>query len=185
MRDNLYPESISRVASASADGTDRVSEVTSMARADMKDPDLRASDAERDAVARELGQHFQDGRLDKAEFDERVTAAMAAKTERDLDQVLTDLPPTPAGEPCWAASGTGPDGAPAPAPRRSPPQPASGRPRVLTLIPLLVAAIVISSLVSGGWHHGWPLAPFGFLWLIVPILACGTWIRRGRRRQWR
>jgi hypothetical protein len=156
-----------------------------MARADGKDPDLRVSDAERDAVASELGQHFQDGRLDKAEFDERVTAAMAAKTERDLDEVLTDLPQTPAGEPRWAAGEPSREGAPVAAPWRSaPPQPAVGRPRILTLLPLLVAVVVISGLLSGGWHHGWPFAPFGILWLIVPILACRTWFRGGRR-QWR
>jgi hypothetical protein len=58
--------------------------VTSMARPDRKNPDLRVSDTERNGVASELGQHFQDGRLDLAEHDERVTAAIAAKTEGDL-----------------------------------------------------------------------------------------------------
>ncbi len=33
---------------------------------------LRVSDAERDAVAAELAEHLKDGRLDAAEFDERV-----------------------------------------------------------------------------------------------------------------
>lgn len=156
-----------------------------MARADGKNPDLRVSDAERDEVASELGQHFQDGRLDKAEFDERVTAAMAAKTERDLDAALTDLPQTPAGEPRWAASKPGREGPPAAALWQSaPPRPTVGRPRILTLLPLLVALVVISGLLSGGWDHGWSFAPFGILWLIVPILACRTWVRGGRR-QWR
>jgi hypothetical protein len=107
---------------------------------------------------------------------------MAAKTERDLDNVLTDLPQTPALEARWAASELGQEGAPGATPWRSAPL---GRPRVLALIPLLVAAVVISGLVSGGWHHGWPFAPFGLLWLIVPILACRTWLRGERRRQWR
>jgi hypothetical protein len=157
-----------------------------MARADGKNLDLRVSDAERDAVASELGQHFQDGRLDKAEFDERLTAAMAARTERDLDEVLTDLPQAPARELRLVASGRGQEGAPEAAPWRSAsPRPMLGLPRILTLLPLLAAAIVISGLVSRGWHHGWPFAPFGFLWLIVPILACRTWSRGGRRRQWR
>ncbi|MGH3409695.1 MAG: DUF1707 SHOCT-like domain-containing protein, partial [Streptosporangiaceae bacterium] len=40
--------------------------------------ELRASDAERDLVAAELGEHFQAGRLDQAEFDERVSAALRA-----------------------------------------------------------------------------------------------------------
>lgn len=157
-----------------------------MARADGKSPDLRASDAERDAVLGELGQHFQDGRLDKAEFDDRVTAALAAKTGRDLDEVLTDLPKTPASEQRGAASEPGQGSAPSAAPWQSArPLPALGRPRVLMLLPLLVAAVMISGLLIGGGHHGWPFAPFGFLWLIVPILACRTWLRGGRRRQWR
>lgn len=157
-----------------------------MARADGTDQGLRVSDAERDAVASELGRHFQDGRLDKAEFDARVTAALAARTERDLDGVLTDLPRTPADQPRWAASAPGPDGAPGvPRWRSAPPGPVFGRLRVLALLPLLVAAVVISGLLSGGWQHGWPFAPLGFLWLIVPILACRAWVRGGRRRQWR
>ena len=57
-------------------------------------PDLRVSDAERDAVVTELGEHFQQGRLDQVEFDERVTQALAARTESDLRALLADLPPT-------------------------------------------------------------------------------------------
>jgi len=157
-----------------------------MARADGKNPDLRVSDAERDAIASELGRHFQDGRLDKAEFDERVTAAMAARTERDLDQVLTDLPQSPAREPRFAASEPGQEGGPEGAPSQpTQQQPALVQSGVLPLLPLLLAAVAISGLLSRGWHHGWPFAPFGFLWLIVPVLACRTRIRGGRRRQWR
>jgi hypothetical protein len=60
-----------------------------------------------------------------------------------------------------------------------------GRPRAAGLLPLLVAAAVIGGQLSGGWQHRWPFAPFGFLWLIVPILAVRFWVRGGRRRQWR
>jgi len=35
-------------------------------------PELRVSDAERDAVVTELGEHFGQGRLDQSEFDERA-----------------------------------------------------------------------------------------------------------------
>ena len=156
-----------------------------MARADRKNLDLRVSDAERDAVASELGQHFQDGRLDQAEYDERVTAAVVAKTERDLDELLTDLPQA-AGRSGWAASEPDDAGAPGAAQWRSARSGlTSGRPRVLALLPLLVAAVVIGGLLTGGWQHGRPFAPFGFLWLIVPVLIVRTWVRGGRRRQWR
>jgi hypothetical protein len=59
-----------------------------------RDPDLRASDTERDAVATELGEHFQAGRLSQAEFDDRLGRALAARTHRDLDELLADLPRT-------------------------------------------------------------------------------------------
>ena len=48
------------------------------------DQHLRVSDAERQAVTDRLAEHFGDGRLDQAEFDERVGRAMNAKTRADL-----------------------------------------------------------------------------------------------------
>jgi hypothetical protein len=153
-----------------------------MARPDGENPDLRVSDAERDAVASELGQHFQDGRLDQAEHNERVTAAMAAKTRRDLQELLTDLPHASAGQPGWVATEPGQASAPAAMARRlAPPASTPGWPRVLALMPLVAAAVVI----GGGWHHGWPFAPFGFVWLIAVILVVRMFVRGGRLRQWR
>lgn len=157
-----------------------------MARAGAKNLDMRVSDAQRDAVASELGQHFQDGRLDQDEYDKRLTAALTAKTQRDLDELLTDLPQASAGQPGWPLSE--PDRARAPEPvrwRSAPSGPRSGRPRVMALLPLLGATVVIGGLLTSGWQHGWPFAPFGFLWLIVPILVVRTWARSGRRGQWR
>src|SRR3984957_4669062 len=40
---------------------------------------MRASDADRDAVVSDLSEHFQAGRLTKAEFDERTGQARAAR----------------------------------------------------------------------------------------------------------
>ena len=54
---------------------------------------LRVSDAERNAVADKLSRHFADGRLDEAEFKERLDAAMSAKTQGDLAGLFDDLPP--------------------------------------------------------------------------------------------
>ena len=64
------------------------------------DQNMRVSDAERSAVAEQLGAHYADGRLDQAEFDERISQAMAAKTRGDLTGLFDDLPeagPTGAG----------------------------------------------------------------------------------------
>lgn len=59
----------------------------------MIDPRLRPSRQERDDVAALLGLAFAEGRLDLREFDERVTAAFAARTAADLGRLLVDLPP--------------------------------------------------------------------------------------------
>jgi Domain of unknown function (DUF1707) len=58
------------------------------------DQHLRVSDAERQAVADRLAEHFSEGRLDQAEFDERVGRAMSAKTRADLSGLFDDLPET-------------------------------------------------------------------------------------------
>jgi hypothetical protein len=55
-------------------------------------PEVRASDRERDAVLQRVQQAFAEGRLDDTEFDERMRAALAARTHAELDVLLTDLP---------------------------------------------------------------------------------------------
>lgn len=122
-------------------------------------PDLRVSDAERDAVVTELGEHFQRGRLDHAEFDERMTKALSARTRRDLGGLLADLPPTRE--------------------ESSAPQAAGQFPRPLILVPLLAATI----LIAGAAAHRWVLWP---LWWLLPIMLVrlGWWRRGWRRRQW-
>ena len=57
--------------------------------------DVRASDAERSEVADVLSKHYADGRLDQAEFNERVDRAMKAKTRADFRGLLDDLPDLP------------------------------------------------------------------------------------------
>ena len=80
---------------------------------------LRASDTEREGAVRSLATHFADGRLDRAEFDERADAAFAARTRDELRALFADLPgpaPLPAvrGSAADAAAdttGTAADGA--------------------------------------------------------------------------
>jgi hypothetical protein len=57
-----------------------------------RSPALRASDRERDVVVQRVQQAFAEGRLDDTEFDERMRAALTARTHTDLDVLLTDLP---------------------------------------------------------------------------------------------
>jgi hypothetical protein len=125
-------------------------------------PDQRVSDAERDAVVTELGEHLRQGRLDQAEFEERVTTALSARTGRDLSKLLADLPPAREGS--------------------TVPQPAAPLPRSLLLIPLLAAAILIVCAAAGGWHHGWE--PWPLLWLVPILVLRLCWWRRSVRRRW-
>ena len=90
------------------------------------DQHIRVSDADRNAVAEQLGAHYADGRLDQAEFDERISRTMAAKTRGDLTGLFDDLPdPGPAGAPGAAGPGgprprtSGLDAAAAPSARSS------------------------------------------------------------------
>lgn len=53
---------------------------------------MRVGDAERDEAARALGDHFASGRLDRAEYDERLEQAFAARTGNDLAALFRDLP---------------------------------------------------------------------------------------------
>ena len=51
-------------------------------------------------MADRLAAHFGEGRLNQAEFDERVAKAMNATTRGDLSGLLDDLPePEPQGTP--------------------------------------------------------------------------------------
>jgi hypothetical protein len=55
-------------------------------------PDLRVGDSERTDVADRLSRHYADGRLDQAEFNERLDRSMRAKTRSDLGGLFDDLP---------------------------------------------------------------------------------------------
>jgi TM2 domain-containing membrane protein YozV len=55
-------------------------------------PSLRIGNTEREAAVRELGEHYAAGRLDAAEYEERTSAAYAARTAEDLAPLFADLP---------------------------------------------------------------------------------------------
>ena len=58
-------------------------------------PAFRVSDADRDRIAQVLQAAFAEGRLDDDEFDERMRAALTARTSTDLEKLTTDLPDGP------------------------------------------------------------------------------------------
>jgi hypothetical protein len=53
---------------------------------------IRIGTAEREQAVKALGEHFAQGRLEPAEFEERMTAAYAARTASELDRLFDDLP---------------------------------------------------------------------------------------------
>ena len=65
-------------------------------------PELRASHQDRDQVVEILRVAAGDGRLSAAELDQRVEAALTARTYRELAQLTADLPAV-AGHPGAAA----------------------------------------------------------------------------------
>ena len=130
------------------------------------DQHLRVSDAERQAVADRLAEHYGDGRLDQAEFDERVGRAISARTRADLNGLFDDLP-EPMGPPDTGAPDTGAPGTGAPAmPMRM------GR-RHRHPVLLIVLAVFVAMAVA---HAAVPWLWIGFL---VAVLFLAT---RGARR---
>jgi Flp pilus assembly protein TadB len=57
---------------------------------------LRASDADRDAIAARLHEAAVEGRLDADELEERLHLALRARTYGDLRRLVADLPAKPA-----------------------------------------------------------------------------------------
>ena len=59
---------------------------------DAGQPEMRASDADRAAVTQILEQAVGQGMLSLDEYTERVDVVLAARTRRELDTVIADLP---------------------------------------------------------------------------------------------
>jgi Domain of unknown function (DUF1707) len=53
---------------------------------------LRIGDAERDAAAADLGEHYAAGRLTLGELNERLDAVFSSKTFGQLTRIMADLP---------------------------------------------------------------------------------------------
>jgi Domain of unknown function (DUF1707) len=131
-----------------------------------RSPQIRASDADRDAVVAALSEHFQAGRLTTEELEERTGRALAARTLGQLDELTADLP------------ASRPAAAPVPAAPR--------RPGYLVLAALVVpvAALAIVAVVLGTSTgiHAWGV------WWVIPVallIARRLAGRHGFRRDFR
>jgi hypothetical protein len=130
---------------------------------------LRASDADRDAVAERLRQAAVEGRLEPHELEDRLHTALRARTYGELDRVLSDLP------------------------RRSPPaRPRSrSRPAIgiaglllvamvrLVVVLLLIAALVTALAVTAAW---WIIGIAVFWISMHSRRSCAGWQRPPSRR---
>jgi DUF1707 SHOCT-like domain len=126
-------------------------------------PNLRVSDAERADVADKLSKHYGDGRLDQAEFNERMERAMSAKTHGDFAGLLADLPDLPDG----AEPGASPPANVTRSPSRSPMY------RLFVLILIVVAAALL----------GQALIHSFFPWLLLVAVVAFLWLRNSDRRR--
>ncbi|MET0190128.1 MAG: DUF1707 domain-containing protein [Pseudonocardia sediminis] len=131
----------------------------------------RIGDAERERTAALLGEHVGDGRLQLAEFEERVGAAYAARTRGDLDAVVADLP--------------GVRGRTAPGhPRRSP-DPRRGLRIAMTVmwanwLATTVVCLLIWGMIAlaqgtpGYFWPVWVFGPWGAMLLIGTVTGAGV-----------
>jgi uncharacterized protein DUF1707 len=138
--------------------------------------DWLAGDAEREAVAGQLREHYAAGRLTMDEFRARLDAIYSASTARDLGRVTADLP---AASAAW-------EGARPAGPRRlaGPRRRRWAAPAALLIFVSLVtaSALALSSLPHGG------LLVLALLLVVLPVMLLATlagaliWVGR---RAWR
>jgi hypothetical protein len=69
--------------------------------------DLRIGDAERDAAMTQLREHFAAGRLTLDELTERIGLALTAKTQRQIEELMADLPRIRTASPAVPDGSTG------------------------------------------------------------------------------
>jgi hypothetical protein len=121
------------------------------------DDRIRASDADREHATARLREHFAAGRLTPGELDERITAALTAKTHGELRQLMADLP-----EPAPAA----PRAAQRPCPAAPPWMARRRGPR---LLPVMLLALLAALLFPGGY---WLFFGVFQVLLVFGLLAC-------------
>ena len=138
--------------------------------------EMRAADADREAVADQLRSALDEGRLDLHEYDERVQQAYAAKTYGDLKGLLSDLPvgnvpsqrvssaPAPPGQVTsrWLAHTWG---------------------SYVTVVAITMVIWLVSSLAAENLVYFWPIWVAG-PWGVVLLLHTIGGLARGAPQKW-
>jgi hypothetical protein len=109
------------------------------------DYDIRIGDAERDTAMVQLREHFVAGRLTFDELTERIDGALIAKTQRQIDLLMADLPRAPR----------------APRTPRAQPAPAPDPGRFLVFALLLFALATWILIMAWMARHAWS-GPYQF-----------------------
>ncbi|MFV0429916.1 MAG: DUF1707 domain-containing protein [Arachnia sp.] len=114
---------------------------------------LRASDADRDALAELLAGAYSDGRLDSDEYQERLARGMQVKRIGEIQPLVADLVLAPA---------------PAPLPDQSPAKPPAKGWAVLRDVSLRswIGLAIMFNLI-------WLMAGAGYYWPMWPMLGTG------------
>ena len=111
--------------------------------------ELRIGDAEREAAAAALGEHFASGRLTHEEYDERSARVWSARTNADLLPLFEDLPAVGRRQPQPRA------GEPGPGWRQTSQGTAPVHPRgdrlTFPWLPVVLVVVGLSILLPGPW----------------------------------
>jgi hypothetical protein len=134
---------------------------------------LRAADGDREQVAERLRHAAAEGRLVTDELEERLGAALSAKTYGELDAIVSDLPTTDVGR------------------RRGSVTPVRAHAGLAMAVALSVAVVLITALgfaASGHSHpgHQWSGGLGGgapVMWLLWLAIGWRLLARRGRGRR--
>ena len=147
----------------------------------MTDQSIRLSDAEREAAAADLGEHFAQGRLTADEHAERLEQVWGAKTRGEIAPIFRDLPSPYAAVAATAAPPSRPDSRywnSGPRPFRR------GVPAPLLVV---LAVLIVASAIA---HLPFFLLGFAVFWFVVlrhrgPRRAYAYDSRYGRHPRWR
>jgi hypothetical protein len=128
--------------------------------------EMRAGDADRQAVADRLKAALDEGRLDLNEYDERLQRTYAAKTFADLNGLLDDLPGTvpPQRSQMVAYQASQPATPLAPEPVERQHNVASWLGPYGGVVVVCIVIWAISSISSGHLTYFWPV------WMLIPLI---------------